>query len=194
MTEPTTTGTGARTGNDPETGALTGSGTGTSDGPEARGGTGTSDGPGSVGGTGTATAAARDSRLVKGPGLLLVWLYGVMSVGAVSRSVLHILTDFDRAPLAHGLSAAAAAVYVFITYTLVRGGETARKAGLVCCAVELAGVLVVGTWTLVDPSAFPDSTVWSGYGWGYVFLPVLLPVTGLLWLRRSRTETAAARA
>ncbi|MGV9317124.1 hypothetical protein ACWDR0_33850, partial [Streptomyces sp. NPDC003691] len=31
-------------------------------------------------------------------------------------------TDFDRAPLAHGLSAAAAAVYVFITYTLVRGG------------------------------------------------------------------------
>ncbi|MEW1549103.1 hypothetical protein AB0421_21450 [Streptomyces tsukubensis] len=124
--------------------------------------------------------------------MLLVWLYGVMSVGAVSRSVLHILTDFDRAPLAHGLSAAAAAVYVFITYTLVRGGETARKAGLVCCAVELAGVLVVGTWTLVDPSAFPDSTVWSGYGWGYVFLPVLLPVTGLLWLRRSRTGTAAA--
>lgn len=136
--------------------------------------------------------AAADTRLVRGPGLLLVWLYGVMSVGAVSRSVLHILTDFDEAPLAHGLSAFAAVVYVFITYTLVRGGETARKAGLVCCAAELAGVLIVGTWTLVDPSAFPDSTVWSGYGWGYVFLPVLLPVTGLLWLRRSRTPAPAA--
>ncbi|MGV9316723.1 hypothetical protein ACWDR0_31765 [Streptomyces sp. NPDC003691] len=141
---------------------------------------------------GKPAGAAPDTRLVKGPGLLLVWLYGVMSVGAVSRSLFHILTDFDRAPLAHGLSAAAAAVYVFITYTLVRGGETARKAGLVCCAVELAGVLVVGTWTVLDPSAFPDSTVWSGYGWGYVFLPVLLPVTGLLWLRRSRTAGTAA--
>ncbi|MEU3603151.1 hypothetical protein ABZ714_31235 [Streptomyces sp. NPDC006798] len=140
---------------------------------------------------GPATAPA-DTRLVRGPGLLLVWLYGVMSVGAVSRSVLHIVTDFDEAPLAHGLSAFAAVVYVFITYTLVRGGETARKAGLVCCAAELAGVLIVGTWTLVDPSAFPDSTVWSGYGWGYVFLPVLLPVTGLLWLRRSRTPAPAA--
>ncbi|QDY75921.1 hypothetical protein [Streptomyces qinzhouensis] len=182
MTEPTTTGTGPGTG----------SGAGTGSGPESgiRAETGS--------GTGARASAAPapgpvDTRLVKGPGLLLVWLYGVMSVGAVSRSVLHILTDFDRAPLAHGLSAAAAAVYVFITYTLVRGGETARKAGLVCCAVELVGVLIVGTWTLVDPSAFPDSTVWSGYGWGYVFLPVLLPVTGLLWLRRSRTRPAPAR-
>lgn len=126
------------------------------------------------------------TRLVKGPGLLLVWFYGVMSVGAVSRSVYQIATDFDRAPLAYSLSAVAAVVYAFITYTLVRGGETARKAALVCCGLELVGVLTVGTWTLADPSAFPDATVWSDYGMGYVFIPVLLPVTGILWLRRSR--------
>jgi hypothetical protein len=138
------------------------------------------------------TAPARaDGRLVRGPGMLLVWLYGVMSVGAVSRSLFHVFTDFDEAPLAHGLSAAAAAVYAFITYTLVRGGETARRAALVCCAAELAGVLIVGTWTVLDPSAFPDDTVWSAYGRGYVFLPVLLPVTGMLWLRRARREAAA---
>lgn len=61
-----------------------------------------------------------------------------------------------------------------------------------CCAAELTGVLAVGTWTLADPSAFPDATVWSDYGVGYLFLPLVLPVTGLLWLRRSRP--AAARA
>ncbi|MEU5975474.1 hypothetical protein [Streptomyces sp. NPDC047315] len=140
-----------------------------------------------------AAPEARDGRgtkLVKGPGLLLVWLYGVMSVGAVSRSLFHILTDFDSAPLAHSLSAVAAVVYAFITYTLVRGGETARRAALVCCAAELAGVLIVGTWTVLDPGAFPDSTVWSGYGWGYVFIPVLLPVTGMIWLRRARAGAA----
>lgn len=130
-------------------------------------------------------------KLVQGPGLLLVWLYGVMSVGAVSRSAYQILTDYGSAPLAHTLSAVAAVVYAFITYTLVRGGETARRAALVCCAAELAGVLIVGTWTVVEPTAFPDSTVWSEYGMGYIFIPVLLPVTGMLWLRRSRQGRSA---
>ncbi|QES23223.1 hypothetical protein [Streptomyces venezuelae] len=137
-------------------------------------------------------AQGKRTRLVSGPGILLVWLYGVMSVGAVSRSIYQIATEFDRAPLAYGLSAVAAVVYAFITYTLVRGGETARRAALVCCAAELAGVLVVGTWTLVEPSAFPDATVWSDYGYGYLFIPVLLPLTGIWWLRRSRAVTAAA--
>ncbi|WP_309051337.1 hypothetical protein [Streptomyces sp.] len=132
------------------------------------------------------TAAGGRTRLVSGPGMLVVWLYGVMSVGAASRSVYEITAKFDQAPLAYSLSAVAALVYVFITYTLVRGGETARRAALVCCAAELAGVLVVGTWTLLEPSAFPDSTVWSEFGYGYVFIPVLLPLTGIWWLRRSR--------
>ncbi|MFF4173524.1 hypothetical protein [Streptomyces sp. NPDC001744] len=142
-------------------------------------------------GTRERTAEGAKTRLVTGPGMLVVWLYGVMSVGAVSRSAFQIATEFDRAPLAYGLSAVAAAVYVFITYTLVRGGETARRAALVCCAAELVGVLVVGTWTLIEPSAFPDTTVWSKYGYGYVFIPVLLPLTGIWWLRRSRAVPAA---
>ncbi|MGI3203419.1 hypothetical protein ACRJ4W_44495 [Streptomyces sp. GLT-R25] len=129
------------------------------------------------------------TRLIGGPGILLVWLYGVMVVGAVSRSAVQIATEFDKAPLAYSLSAVAGLVYGFITYSLVRGGETARKAALVCCAAELAGVLIVGTWTLAEPSAFPDATVWSDYGMGYLFIPVLLPVTALFWLRRSRAAT-----
>jgi hypothetical protein len=128
------------------------------------------------------------TRLISGPGTLLVWLYGVMVVGAVSRSVFQISTEFDKAPLAYSLSAVAGVVYGFITYSLVRGGETARKAALVCCAAELAGVLTVGTWTLVEPSAFPDATVWSDYGMGYLFIPVLLPLSAIYWLRKARTQ------
>ncbi|MER5885847.1 hypothetical protein ABT160_18595 [Streptomyces sp. NPDC001941] len=140
--------------------------------------------------TATRQDRAGRTRLVKGPGLLVVWLYGVMSVGAVSRTAYEMLTKFDEAPLAYALSGIAALVYCFITYTLVRGGERARRAALVCCAAELVGVLTVGTWTLLDPSAFPDATVWSEYGMGYVFIPVLLPVTGILWLRGARRERA----
>ncbi|MFB8772781.1 hypothetical protein [Streptomyces broussonetiae] len=140
------------------------------------------------------SAARGGTRLISGPGLLLVWLYGVMVVGAVSRSVYQIATEFDRAPLAYSLSAVAGLVYGFITYTLVRGGETARRVAVACCAAELVGVLVVGTWTLADPSAFPDATVWSDYGMGYLFIPVLLPLSALYWLRRARTAEAVQEA
>ena len=62
------------------------------------------------------------------------------------------------------------------------------------CSVELAGVLAVGTWSVLDPASFPDATVWSTYGVGYGFVPLVLPVFGLLWLRRwskrARTEPA----
>ncbi|AOR35379.1 hypothetical protein BFF78_33760 [Streptomyces fodineus] len=128
----------------------------------------------------------KPTRLISGPGMLLVWFYGVMVVGAVSRSAYQISTDFQRAPLAYSLSAVAGIVYGFITYTLVRGGETARRAALACCAAELAGVLLVGTWTLVDHSAFPDTTVWSYYGAGYIFIPVLLPISAMYWLRKAQ--------
>ncbi|MGW9077828.1 hypothetical protein [Streptomyces kronopolitis] len=129
-----------------------------------------------------------------GPGRLLVALYGVFTVAAASRSLYQLLAQFDRAPLAYSLSALSAVVYAFILFSLVRGGEGARRAALACCALELAGVLGVGTWTLLDPSAFPDATVWSDYGMGYLFIPVILPVTGLLWLRRARTERPTAPA
>ncbi|WP_405391913.1 hypothetical protein OG596_31195 [Streptomyces sp. NBC_01102] len=125
--------------------------------------------------------------LGSGPGRVLVWFYGVFTVAAASRSTVEMIMDFGKAPLAYVLSAAAALVYGFITYSLVRGGEKARRAALVCCAAELAGVLVVGAWTLAEPSAFPDATVWSDFGMGYLFIPVILPVTGMIWLRRARS-------
>jgi hypothetical protein len=134
----------------------------------------------------------KPARLIGGPGMLLVWFYGVMVVGAVSRSAYQIATEFDRAPLSYTLSAVAGVVYGFITYSLVRGGERARRAAQACCAAELAGVLIVGTWTLIEPSAFHDATVWSDYGMGYVFIPVLLPLSALYWLRRSRAAATAA--
>ncbi|MEE1760562.1 MULTISPECIES: hypothetical protein [unclassified Streptomyces] len=132
------------------------------------------------------------TRLISGPGMLLVWLYGVMVVGAVSRSAVQISTEFEHAPLAYSLSALAGVVYGFITYSLVRGGEFARQAALLCCAAELLGVLVVGTWTLVEPSAFPDATVWSDFGMGYLFIPVLLPITAMYWLRKGARQGEAA--
>ncbi|MFI9049003.1 hypothetical protein [Streptomyces sp. NPDC053427] len=133
------------------------------------------------------TAAPARRSLGTGPGRLLVTVYGVFTVAAASRSLYQLIAQFHVAPLAYSLSAVSAVVYGFILFSLVRGGEGARKAAVVSCALELIGVVGIGTWTLVDPSAFPDATVWSDYGMDYLFIPVVLPVTGLMWLRRSRT-------
>jgi hypothetical protein len=129
--------------------------------------------------------AERRTGIGRGPGRLLLSLYGVFTVAALSRSIVQIIQQFHVAPLAYVLSLVAGIVYAVITVALWRGGEAARKVALVSCSAELLGVLAVGTLTIVDTSAFPDQTVWSDYGMGYLFLPVVVPITGLLWLRRS---------
>jgi hypothetical protein len=136
-------------------------------------------------GTRTTGQPGQPAGIGRGPGRLLLWLYGVFTVAALSRSIVQIILQFHEAPLAYLLSLAAGIIYAVITVALWRGGEGARRVALASCTVELLGVLVVGTMTIVDSSAFPDDTVWSYYGYGYVFLPVIVPVSGLLWLRRS---------
>ena len=118
-----------------------------------------------------------------GPGRVLVGVYGLFALAASARAGVQISTQFSRAPLAYLLSALAAVVYVVATVALAR---SYRRLALVCCSVELLGVLAVGTASLLDRSAFPDATVWSGYGMGYGFVPLVLPVIGLWWLRRTR--------
>ena len=134
------------------------------------------------------------TRLGQGPGRLLLWFYGVFTVAALSRSIVQISTKFSDAPLAYLLSLVAGVVYAVITVALWRGGEQARKVALVSCSAELVGVIAVGILTVADSSAFPDQTVWSDFGIGYVFLPLVLPVTGLLWLRRAAREADPAAA
>ena len=132
----------------------------------------------------TETPAPGSTR--SGPGRLLVAVYALFALSASARAGVQIATEFSRAPVAYLLSALAAAVYILATATLAAGGPTARRIAVVSCSVELAGVLAVGTWSLLDPATFPDATVWSGYGSGYGFVPLVLPVFGLAWLRRFR--------
>jgi cytochrome bd-type quinol oxidase subunit 2 len=129
-----------------------------------------------------------------GPGRLLVAIYALFALSATARAGVQIATKFHHAPVAYLLSAFAGAVYILATVTLANGSQTARRIALVSCSVELAGVLAVGTWSIVDPATFPDATVWSSYGSGYGFVPLVLPVFGLLWLRRwtgARSRTRA---
>lgn len=118
----------------------------------------------------------------RGPGRLLVAVYAVFALSATSRALYQLLTRFSDAPLAYLLSAVAAVVYCVATVALLRD---LRRLALGTIGFELAGVVVVGTLTVLDRSAFPKATVWSVYGQGYGYVPLVLPVLGLLWLRRT---------
>jgi cytochrome bd-type quinol oxidase subunit 2 len=120
-----------------------------------------------------------------GPGRVLVAVYAIFALAATSRAAVQIATKFHEAPLAYLLSAVAAVIYIVATVALGRSGSTSWSVALVSCSVELLGVLTVGTLSIFDRQAFPDATVWSGYGEGYLFIPLVLPIIGLLWLRRT---------
>ncbi|MEN2737919.1 hypothetical protein ABCS02_09020 [Microbacterium sp. X-17] len=141
------------------------------------------------------SSTSASPRRIRGLGTLLVIVYGIMALAATGRSFVQIVGDFEAAPLAYSLSALAAVVYILATLALVFSGSRAwYVVAWVAICFELAGVLVVGTLSLLDAALFPHDAVWSLYGYGYVFVPLVLPVLGLWWLRVHRPAAVPAAA
>ncbi|MET4590211.1 hypothetical protein ABIA70_001808 [Arthrobacter sp. 754] len=148
-----------------------------------------------AGATGAAAGktGGKDTRNT-GPGRLLIAVYAVFAISATARAGYQILTKFSEAPLAYLLSAFAAVVYLVATVSLAKPGRTWFKVSLAAVLVELVGVLVVGALSVFDPVQFPHETVWSLFGRGYAFIPLLLPILGLVWLYRRRPDRTPAAA
>ncbi len=127
-------------------------------------------------------------------GRVLVAMYAVFALAAGARSLVQLTTKLDEAPVAYLLSFLAAVVYLVATLALRRSSPRAHRVAVTACTVELVGVVVVGTLSLVDTDLFPDQTVWSDFGIGYGFVPLVLPVVGLLWLSRHRPAEARGEA
>ncbi len=142
--------------------------------------------------------SAQPRTRASGIGRVLVAVYAVLAMAAVGRSTFQIIDRFDDAPIAFTLSAVAAVVYVLATVALAAGWD---RLAWVTVSFELAGVLVVGALSVVAPQLLGleeinpfgrEATVWSVFGAGYLFIPLVLPVLGILWLRtRGRVAVEA---
>lgn len=128
-------------------------------------------------------ASANTNGHASGFGRLLVVIYAIFAIAATSRSVIQLSTRFDEAPVAYLLSAVAAVVYIVATIALGMG-ERGKRVATAAITFELIGVLVVGALSIFESSWFPRATVWSGFGIGYLLIPLILPIVGLWWLRR----------
>ena len=117
----------------------------------------------------------------RGVGTVVIAIYGVFALSASVRASYQLLRKYEEAPLAYWLSLLAAVVYIVATFALAkRKYDLANKTLM----FELAGVLIIGTLSLTVPSLFDHPSVWSYDGMGYGFIPLLLPIFGLWWVRR----------
>lgn len=131
-------------------------------------------------------SSAKSSRRSRGFAAVLIVLYGILALSATGRAAYELATKFSEAPLPHALSLLAALTYLAVTVLLVRRAR--RRTLLALILGELAGILIVGSLTLLAPQLFPVSTVWSGFGAGYGFVPLILPIVALVYLRREQRD------
>lgn len=136
----------------------------------------------------TTTTSSRST----GVGRVLIAVYGLLALAATGRSIFQLLDDFDRAPVAYSLSALAAVVYIVATVALIMPGDVWYRVAWITIGFEFVGVVVVGLLSVFDPVLFPAKTVWSMFGRGYAFVPLVLPILGMLWLYRHRARTVPA--
>lgn len=136
----------------------------------------------------TTTTSTRST----GVGRVLIAVYGLLALAATGRSVFQLLDDFEKAPVAYSLSALAAVVYIVATIALIVPGDRWYRVAVATISFELLGVIVVGLLSIFDPVLFPAKTVWSGFGKGYGYVPLLLPILGIVWLYLRRPARGAA--
>jgi hypothetical protein len=123
-----------------------------------------------------------------GVGRLLIVFYAVFAVSSTARASFQIITKFEQAPLAYSLSMVSALVYILATVSLAKAGKHWRQIAFSSVIFELAGVLTVGTLSFIAPELFAHQSVWSGFGVGYGYIPLVLPMLGLLWIRKTKRE------
>ena len=120
-----------------------------------------------------------------GVGRLLILVYAVFAISSTARASFQMITKFEEAPVSYSLSLLSALVYLLATVSLAKSGPTWKTIALASVIFELIGVLTVGVISLLVPELFVEASIWSGFGSGYGYLPLALPVLGLLWIRKT---------
>ena len=121
-----------------------------------------------------------------GPRRVLIALYAIFALAATARGIVQIATKYDDAPLAYLLSLFSGIVYIAATVGLVTDRRWSRPLAWAAVGTEMVGVVTIGLASIVDSEAFPHDTVWSRFGAGYGYIPIILPVLGLMWLWQTR--------
>jgi hypothetical protein len=120
-----------------------------------------------------------------GVGRLLILVYAVFAISSTARASFQVITKFEEAPVSYSLSLLSAVVYLLATVSLAKSGPAWKTIALASVIFELIGVLTIGVVSLLAPELFVEASIWSGFGSGYGYLPLVLPILGLLWILKT---------
>ncbi|MGO1319146.1 MAG: hypothetical protein ACTII7_02720 [Galactobacter sp.] len=137
----------------------------------------------------------------RGLGRLLVTVYGIFALAAFARSVWQLFGTqrggefagqkiFDIAPVSISLSVVAAVVYIVATIALAVRKPASWYVAMVAVIIEFVGVVAVSILSYAAPELFDRASVWSHFGSGYGYVPIVLPCVGLWWLLAHRPRKA----
>jgi hypothetical protein len=122
----------------------------------------------------------------RGLARVLVALYAVLALAASARGIYELIVKFQQAPVSYSLSLVSALVYILATIALANSSKPGwARVARTTITFELVGVICVGILSFSSPALFAHPSVWSWFGAGYGCLPLVLPIVGLLWLRKN---------
>ena len=104
-------------------------------------------------------------------------LYAFWALAVCSRALWQYTVDQQFALPTH-LSAGAGILYLGIAYWAWLGNVGALRVGLI---IECCGVIAVSLYEQSSPLAY--ATAWSHWGAGYFYIPLVLPIVGLIMTR-----------
>jgi len=106
-------------------------------------------------------------------------LYAFWALAVCSRALWQYTVGHHIALPTH-LSALAGILYLAIAYWAWQGHIRALRVGLI---IECCGVIAVSISEQFAPMEY--ATAWSHFGAGYLYIPLVLPLVGLIMTRES---------
>ncbi|AOP54392.1 hypothetical protein [Brevibacterium aurantiacum] len=110
-----------------------------------------------------------------GPGRALTAVYGVFALSATARAGYQVIREFDVAPIAYSLSVLAAVIYIVATVCLVIGNPRLTPDCDRCLPRRIPRRHHRRHPQLHHPEDFAKPSVWSSFGSGYGYIPLILP-------------------
>lgn len=111
--------------------------------------------------------------------LAVYWIFGLVTSAI---AVVDLVNHGQGALGPRFVSLLGGLVYLVAAAALTHNGRRMRVVGWSCVVVELLGPIIVGLVGLGIPEVSGARSVWADFGADFWYLPIAIPVVGLVWL------------
>lgn len=131
------------------------------------------------------SAVVDDRRPSWGLGRIVMALFWIFGAVTLIPAVVALIRDME-APIGPRLVAVLAGLtYIVAAVGITHNGKKMRTIAWGAMAVALAGPYIMGLFELGLEPLSQVVSAWSNFGADYLYIPLVLPPVGIVWLWRS---------